>query len=664
MGVRLDADLPKTPFILAIATLSMLCPAGAQFVQQGSKLVNPGGTFSVAISGDGATIMIGSPSDGGGAGSVQAYTRVGGAWTRQGGKLVGTGATAGAGQGQSVSLSQDGNTAIIGAPGDNIDIGAAWIFTRSNGAWTQQGNKLTGTGAIAIPNHGVFQGHAVAMSGDGNTAMLGAPGDNGGVGAAWVFTRSGNVWTEQGKLLATDAVGPTQFQGESVALSMDGNTAAVAGPVDNSLGATWVYTRSGSRWTQQGSKLVGTGFDAGSLPSVTGGVVALSADGNTLAAGGSSDGGDIGATWVFTRSAGVWSQQGKKLVGPGVVGGVAGQGSALAISGDGNTLVVGGPDDGTLFPSILTTGATWVFTRSGGVWTQQSNKLVGTGAVVNYRGGGQGTSVALSNDGQTLVTAAMNDNFGAGAAWVFDGPPAPAPLISAVESGASYLPGIVANSWVTILGTNLAPKIDDWSNSIVNGNLPTALDGVTVSMGGKAAYIYYITPGQLNVLAPALNPGPVAVTVTTASGTSASFTATVGLYGPAFFLWPGGQAVATHLDYSYAASANTFSGLTTTPAKPAEVIVLWASGFGPTNPAPPPGVEVPSNQVYATATSPTVTIGNTAALVYGAALVSGSGGLYQIAIQVPSALANGDWPVQATIGGVSSPPGTVLTVHQ
>jgi uncharacterized protein (TIGR03437 family) len=240
------------------------------------------------------------------------------------------------------------------------------------------------------------------------------------------------------------------------------------------------------------------------------------------------------------------------------------------------------------------------------------------------------------------------------------------PSISAngVVNGASFQPGIVANSWVTIQGTSLAPKTDDWSNSIVNGALPASLDGVSVTMGGKPAYIYYITPGQLNVLAPDLTPGPVSVVVTTPSGSSAAFTATAAQYGPAFFLWPASQVVATRQDYSLAVKAGTFSGSTTVAAKPGEVLVLWATGFGPTSPAAPAGVAVPGDKAYSTTTPPVVTIGNMSALVYGAALAPGSVGLYQIAIQVPLSLADGDWPVQASIGGATSPAGAVISVKQ
>jgi uncharacterized protein (TIGR03437 family) len=165
------------------------------------------------------------------------------------------------------------------------------------------------------------------------------------------------------------------------------------------------------------------------------------------------------------------------------------------------------------------------------------------------------------------------------------------------------------------------------------------------------------------VLAPDVPAGPVTVTVTTPGGTSAAFATTVTAYSPAFFSWPGNQVVATRTDHSYAAKAGTFAGATTIAAKPGDVIVLWATGFGPTVTAPPTGVAVPGDKVYSTSSLPSVTIDNVPATVYGAALAPGSVGLYQIAIQVPSSLADGDWPIQALIGGVLSPAGTILSVH-
>jgi hypothetical protein len=111
-------------------------------------------------------------------------------FTQQGSKLVGTGAVGDASQGSSVSLSGDGNTAIVGGPSDDssatgiIGPGAAWVFTRSGGVWGQQGSKLVGTGAIGVTG----QGSSVSISGDGNTAIVGGPHDD-FAGAAWVFAQ-------------------------------------------------------------------------------------------------------------------------------------------------------------------------------------------------------------------------------------------------------------------------------------------------------------------------------------------------------------------------------------------------------------------------------------------------------------------------------------------
>jgi hypothetical protein len=119
------------------------------------------------------------------------FTRSGGVWTQQGERLVGTGAVAPAGQGWSVALSADGTTAIVGGYSDNRGTGAAWVFTRSGGVWTQQGEKLVGTGAVGA----AWQGYSVGLSADGNTAIVGGTYDNDSVGAAWVFTReSQDLW--------------------------------------------------------------------------------------------------------------------------------------------------------------------------------------------------------------------------------------------------------------------------------------------------------------------------------------------------------------------------------------------------------------------------------------------------------------------------------------
>ena len=405
--------------IFAAILFSLQLAPGQQ--QQASKLVGTGAVgnaqqgMSVAVSGHGNTAIVGGPADNSsannnaGAGAAWVFTQSNGVWSQQGIKLVGTGAVGNAQQGISVALSDDGNTAIVGGPddnssaGNNSSAGAAWVFTRNaRGVWTQQGSKLVGTGAVGNAQQGI----SVALSGDGNTAIVGGPGDNSHAGAAWVFTRSGGVWTQHGsKLVGTGGVGAAQ--GWSVALSEHGDTALVGGPGDNShAGAVWVFHRNDGVWSQQGSKLIGTGAVGNAQQGIS---VALSDDGDTAIVGGYGDNANAGAAWVFTRSGGVWTQQGSKLIGTGAVG-AAFQGASVTLSGDGNTVMVGGYGDNA------NAGAAWVFTQSGGVWTQQGSKLVGTGAAAAAF---QGASVALSDDGNTAVVGGYGDNANAGAAWVF-----------------------------------------------------------------------------------------------------------------------------------------------------------------------------------------------------------------------------------------------------
>jgi uncharacterized protein (TIGR03437 family) len=302
-------------------------------------------------------------------------------------------------------------------------------------------------------------------------------------------------------------------------------------------------------------------------------------------------------------------------------------------------------------------------------------ELTTTGTVSTLAGGGTNpngdggptTSALLASPTAVAVDSAGNLYIAANYKVRKVGAQVVAPTISSngVVNGASFLPGLVSNSWATIQGANLSSVTGDWTNAIVNGRFPTSLDGVYVTIGFAPAYIDYVSPSQINLLVPpSLPAGPVSVTVTNSAGTSASFTVTVNAYQPAFFLWPNNQAVATRQDFSVAAQNGTFPGETTVPAKPGDVIILWGTGFGPTIPAAPPGIAVPNSPTYSTSTLPTVTIDNFPATVYGAAFASGFAGLYQVAIQVPSSLGNGNWPVVATIGGVQSPAGVVLTVQQ
>src|SRR5262249_44802251 len=142
-------------------------------------------------------------------------------FSQQGPKLVAVDAIGlSIAQGWAVATSADGNTAAVGGFGDDGNVGAVWIYVRTDGAWSQQGTKLVGTDRVGES----FQGYSVAMSGDGNTVVVGAPGDNAGDGATWIFFRSGVTWTQEGgKLVGTGAVkgpnGEGVAQGSSVAIS-------------------------------------------------------------------------------------------------------------------------------------------------------------------------------------------------------------------------------------------------------------------------------------------------------------------------------------------------------------------------------------------------------------------------------------------------------------
>jgi hypothetical protein len=512
--------------------------AGEVWSQQGQKLTgseegNSEFGYSVALSEDGDTALIGGPEDDTATGAVWVFTRAGGVWSQQGPKL--TGGEEGNSQfGVLVALSADGDTALIGGPGDNDDAGAAWVFTRAGGVWSQQGPKLTGTGETGIGGIGGF-GVSVALSADGNTALIGAPGDNGGLfgkGAAWVFTRSDGIWTQQGEKLVGDCtsscanegtgeIGNAWF-GYNVALSADGDTALIGGFRDNDWrGAAWVFTRSGSTWTQQGEKLVGdcTSSCANEGTGETGEgmfgtMVALSADGKTALIGAWNDDNVLagnehysgkGAAWVFTRSGSAWTQQGEKLVGDCTSScanegtGETGEGKfgvSVALSENGDTAMIGGWDDDN------SKGAAWVFTRSGSTWTQQGEKLVGdcTSSCAN-EGTGEtgegrfGVSVALSADGDTALIGGLDDDSTRGAVWLFTRSGS-----TWTEQGEKLTGGGEAGEGE--FGTNVALSADGgtamigaWRDNGGRGaawvfvDLPTAATGAATVLGETSATI-------------------------------------------------------------------------------------------------------------------------------------------------------------------------------
>jgi len=237
---------------------------------------------------------------------------------------------------------------------------------------------------------------------------------------------------------------------------------------------------------------------------------------------------------------------------------------------------------------------------------------------------------------------------------------APMVTASSVVNAGSFLAGSAPNTFLGIFAPNLSATSRGWQTSdFVNGALPASLNGVSVTINGKAAYVTYVSPKQVNVLAPAdTTVGPVPVVVTNNGLAGAPATIQLAAAAPSFFISKGNEIDAYHSDNVSIVGATTLFPNSSTPAKPGETIVLYGTGFGATSPAYPSGQMI--TQAYPLATVPTVTIGGIAATVAFAGLTEA--GLYQINVMVPASTPNGDMPVVATINGASTQAGAIVTV--
>ena len=237
------------------------------------------------------------------------------------------------------------------------------------------------------------------------------------------------------------------------------------------------------------------------------------------------------------------------------------------------------------------------------------------------------------------------------------------PALSAVQNGASFQPGFSQGSWITITGTNLAATTRIWTAADFNGpNLPTQLDGASVTVDGKQAYIYYISPTQINALAPAdTAQGTVPVQAAFGGLTSNIASSTEAAFSPAMFMFgPLGQkyVAAVRSDGQYIGPANLYPGLTV-PAQANNIILLYGTGFGPTSPTTSFGETF--SGAPPTVNPVTCTIGGVPASVQFAGLVAP--GEYQLNIVVPSGLPSGDNLVVLKVGGVATQANAYLTVQ-
>ena len=363
-----------------------------------------GDSFGVSVSVDGDTAVIGAYADddkGTDSGSAYVFTRSGGTWSQQA-KLTAADGAATDYFGLSVAL--DGDTALIGAQHDDDkggNSGSAYVFTRSGGTWSQQAKLTAADGATSD-----MFGSRVAL--DGNTALIGSYSDDdkgAESGSAYVFTRSGGTWSQQAKFTASDGAASDWF-GYSV--SLDGDAALIGSRNDDDKGvdsgSAYVFTRSGGTWSQQ-AKLTAADGAAGDYFSFV-----LSLDGDTVLVGALQDddkGSDSGSAYVFTRSGGTWSQQAKLTASDGAAGDVFG----YSVSLDGNTALIGAYQDDDKGND---SGSAYVFTRSGGTWGQQAKLTAADGAANDFFG------ISVSLDGGTaLIGAYQDDDKGTGSGSVY-----------------------------------------------------------------------------------------------------------------------------------------------------------------------------------------------------------------------------------------------------
>jgi uncharacterized protein (TIGR03437 family) len=235
---------------------------------------------------------------------------------------------------------------------------------------------------------------------------------------------------------------------------------------------------------------------------------------------------------------------------------------------------------------------------------------------------------------------------------------------------ASQTPQISQNAWIEVHGTNLSQGAPlTWSNSNFDNGLPTTLGGVTATVDGKPAAIYYVSPSQVNILAPLdTATGSVPVQLSTPNGTTAVTATTEVQASPAFLVFDtAGHVAAEHVHPTVSLLGPTSLGSAFTPATPGETVAIYATGFGQTSPAFTnqltntglPGVD--PFPINLSAPLPTVTIGNLPATVSFAGLVGP--GLYQINLTVPASAPAGDLPILALYNGASTQSTAVITVQ-
>jgi uncharacterized repeat protein (TIGR01451 family) len=377
--------------------------SGAGWTEQQKLLASDGTAVGGSLAIDVDTVVTGEPNAEAYAGAAHVFVRSGTVWTEQQKLLASDGAPFDL-FGASVSI--NGDTAVVGADQALLGPGSAYVFVRSGSVWTEQQKLLASDGATDDRF-----GLSVSISGD--TAVIGTPWDDTiagpDAGSAYVFERAGSAWNDQ-KLLAAPPVVGTSYDRFGFSVALEGDTLAVGAPGDVNTtgyqaGAAYVFVRLGTAWSLQQKIYPPPDAVVGaSFGTSFGNSVSLSGD--TLAVGGPADSGGRGAAWAFVLSGGVWTEQQKLL--PSDPNSFLG-GAAVSIRGD--TIVMGSPG------AAAFTGAAYVWVRSSGFWSEQQTLTASDGAAGDYFGW------AVSLDGDTVAIGAYNDDTpaggNAGSAYVF-----------------------------------------------------------------------------------------------------------------------------------------------------------------------------------------------------------------------------------------------------
>lgn len=374
-----------------------------QKLQDINSTINDGFGWSVSLDGD--TVLIGAQGDQASRGAVYVFTCAGTTWTHE--------ATLTASDGQSsdgfgCAVSLKGDTALIGAPGDDSTRGAAYVFTRSGTSWTEH-EKLVAFDGEADD----WFGSSVSL--DGDTLLIGSLGDDSSRGAAYVFTYSGTTWTQEAKLVASDGAYEDRF---GCSVSLQGDRAVLGAPAaENYCGAAYIFTRTAATWTEQ-AKLAASD---GSYQDYFGWSVSL--DGATAVVGAPGDDYYQGAAYVYIQSGTSWTEHEKLVASDGVVDNWFGCSVSLA----GDTLAVGAQAHDFYH------GAAYVFTPSGTTWAEQAKLTASDGEANDMFG----CSVTLH--GSTAVVGAEGDDVSRGSAYVYmkesENQPPNAPTIAGPAQG-------------------------------------------------------------------------------------------------------------------------------------------------------------------------------------------------------------------------------------